>query len=81
MKTSQQARAAYEIAKKGNAARDPFVRSVLERFPGAEIIDVRIVEEGANCIWAPPTGRQASYHSSDSTALAAAALRKKPDRA
>lgn len=42
--TQAAARKAHEIVQRGNAKRDPAVRSVLDRFPGAEIVDVRLDE-------------------------------------
>lgn len=37
-----QARRAHDVQRKGRAARDPAVRALLDRFPGAEITDVRL---------------------------------------
>jgi DNA polymerase-3 subunit gamma/tau len=43
--TISESRAATERARKDAAAQEPFVRAVLEAFPGAEIVSVREQQE------------------------------------
>ena len=43
--TLAESRAATERARKDAAAQEPFVRAVLEAFPGAEIVSIREQQE------------------------------------
>jgi hypothetical protein len=43
-RTQLAARQAYELDQRRRIERDPRVRAVLEEFPGAEVVDVRLAD-------------------------------------
>jgi hypothetical protein len=47
-KTWQAARRAHELLQRKKAERDPLVLAVLEKFPGAEIVSVKEIDDGCD---------------------------------